>query len=69
MNIITEPLDASGTWVRLQHGSATVNLWRLPGPHGPGSELCSYGTRYLYDHTDELALDGPEAVYVLVTEP
>jgi hypothetical protein len=70
MNEITEPLDAAGTWVRLQHGPATVDLCRLPGPHRPGSVIVSSdGTHYIYDHVDELALDGPEHVYVLVTEP
>jgi hypothetical protein len=70
MKLISEPLDAAGAWVRLQNGPATVDLCRLPGPHRPGSVIVSSdGTRYLYDHIDELALDGPETVYLLVTEP
>lgn len=70
MNIFSEALDATGTWVRLCHGPATVALERMPGPHGSGSEvLVSDGTTYRFDHLDTGALDGPEAVYLLVTEP
>jgi hypothetical protein len=67
MNAITESLDAAGTWVRLQNGPATVALWRLPGPHRPGSVIVSSdGTAYRFDRIDAAALDGPEAVYQLV---
>jgi hypothetical protein len=69
MNLITETLDAVDTWTRLCHGPATVALWRLPGPHRPGSVIVSSdGCRYQFSHIDRHALDGPEAVY-LVTEP
>jgi hypothetical protein len=62
---INKLIDSAGGWVRLVYHQAVIDVFRCPGPHGPGSVFhTSGGGCFVFDHVDHGGAGGPEAVYI-----
>jgi hypothetical protein len=62
---ITNLNESTGTWVRLVYHQAVIDVFRCSGPHGPGRVFnTSGGGEFVFDHHDQSAANGAEAVYV-----